>query len=229
MAKIELKAGLRVLKGKATRKLRRDKLIPGAISRYKADTVLIQVPLEEVYKLKKARTTDLIVVSIDDAKETYTTLLTELLVDPITEEVISFTLTEITPDSKIKVEVPVTIVGEAPIIKKGLGVLVVSKPTLKLVLNLNTLIEDVKVDISSLTEVGDTIDVKDILANLPEGIKLASYNEINDAVVTIVALQKTLEEETASEESESEEQTTEGEASESSTTETEGAQTTKEE
>ena len=191
---IKIKATKRSLKGKKVKKLRRKKIIPGAITRYKKKTLLIQAPLSEVVKLKKASTTDLIEVEVEGDK-TYKTLLTELTYDHITDEILSFNLTEITPESTIKVLVPVKIVGEPIAVKQGKGVLVVSKPAVKLVLNLNTLIQEIEVDVTSLAEVGDTIDVSQVLEGLPEGVKLASYNEINDAIATIVPPQKTIEEE----------------------------------
>ena len=194
---LKLKALLRKLKGKKTRKLRREGIIPGAVARYKKDTVLVKAPEKEVRKLKKISATDIVLIEVEGLKEEIKTLLTELLEDPITGELLSFTLTEITPKSKLRVEVPIEIVGESPIVKKGLGVLVISKPFIKLVVNSENIIPTVKVDISKLEEIGDTITVKDLLSELPETIKLANYKEINDAVVTIVALQKTLEEEAA--------------------------------
>jgi len=194
MSVLKFKVQPRKKRGKSVRSLRREGIIPGAISLYKKDTILIQAPKKTVIQLTKITPTTLVEVEIEGGAS-YKTLLTEMLRDPIKEEVVSFNLTEITENSKLKVDVPIKLVGESPVIKKSLGVLVVSKPFVKLVLNSKNLIKEITIDLAELTEIGDTITVADALKQLSDDIKLASSKEEGDAIVTIVPLQKTLKEE----------------------------------
>ena len=97
---------------------------------------------------------------------------------------------QITKDSHIKVEVPVEFVGISPAVKNNLGVLVVSMPFIKLIVNKENIIPKIEIDISTLESVGQRILVKDVLQKLGENVKLASAKDAEQTIVTVRPLQK---------------------------------------
>lgn len=171
----------RTATGKKNRSLRRQGIVPGGISHADGKTSLIQVNESMLVPLTRITGADIFEVELDGKK--VPVVLTELVVNPLTNRIEAFSVTELTAKSHVTVRVPVEIVGISPAVKNNLGTMVVNLPELKLTVNSSNIIPKISVDVSTLEETGSRILVSQI-----EGItdmKLASEKDRSLTVVTI--------------------------------------------
>jgi len=184
---VVIKAEKRQIKGKAVRKLRRQGYVPASIDRPKGETVLIKIPLKEANKLLKLDGVELVKVQVEGNGE-YECVVVQLDIDPLNNKIYNINLAEITEDSHITVRVPIKIKGISPAVKSNIGVLLINNPYIKVVVNKNTLIPYLEIDISNLTEVGQRVVLDENI--LPEGVKLANYKDLGQTLLTIRPPQK---------------------------------------
>lgn len=184
---IELKAQTRTAVGKKNRGLLLQGIAPGSISRNGSDTVLIQVEQVALIPLMRAAGSEVINVIVDE-KETFTTVVSQLNVNPLNNKVEGFSLTELTPKSHVTVRVPIVTEGVSPAVKNNLGVLITNLPELRITANSENIVSKIVIDISKLSDVGARV----LVSELPgiENIKLASEKDRTLTVVTIRPLQK---------------------------------------
>ena len=190
---LSLKVNKRTLKGKQNKQLRREGIVPGAISRHKKETINIQASAKVLYPLQKLDHVEKIQVEIEGEKEKITTILTELIINPLNNQIESFLLTEILPESHVIVRVPIRTKGISPAVKNNLGVMVFSFHSVRLVVNSENIVPFIEIDISKLDQVGQRVLVADL--ELPEGVKLASAKDAAQTIVTIRPPQKSLKDE----------------------------------
>lgn len=171
----------RTLTGKANNKLRRDGIVPGGISRRDGSTLMVQATELVLLPLRRMTGADIFEVEVDGKK--LSAVIAELIINPLTNKIESFSLTELTPESHVTVRVPVELVGIAPAVKNNLGTMVVNLPELKLTVNSNNIIAKITVDVSGLSETGSRI----LVSNIPgiEDMKLASEKDRSLTIVTI--------------------------------------------
>lgn len=184
---IELKAQTRTVRGKSNRGLLAQGIAPGSVSRSGADTVLVQADQTALLALVKAPGSEVIKLTVDQ-KDSYTTVVSELYVNPLNNKVEAFSLTELTPKSHVTVRVPIVTEGISPAVKNNLGVLITNLPELRITANSENIVSKIVIDISKLTDVGARV----LVSELPgiEKIKLASEKDRTLTVVTIRPLQK---------------------------------------
>ena len=187
---IELKAEKRIVTGKKNRKLRRQGYVPASISMQDGTTKLIKIKHNDLWPVRKSKELEIISITIEGEKKPIETVVSELIINPLTNMVENVSFSQITKDSHIKVEVPVEFVGVSPAVKNNLGVLVVSMPFIKLIVNKENIIPKIEIDISTLESVGQRILVKDVLQKLGENVKLASAKDAEQTIVTVRPLQK---------------------------------------
>lgn len=172
----------REVTGKKNKTLRRVGLVPGGISAADKSTVMIQMDEKSLIPLTRVTGTEIIEVEVEGGKK-YTTVLAELIINPLDNKIESFSLTELTPASHVTVRVPIELTGVAPAVKNNLGTLVTNMPELKLTVNSNNIPEKIVVDISSLEVTGARI----LVSQIPgiESMKLASEKDRTLTVVTV--------------------------------------------
>lgn len=218
----------REIKGKANKKLRKQGIVPGAISRYKKPTLNVQMPENKLLPLLKSDKVELLEIHVEGEKEPIKAVVTEIVVNPLNNRIESFLFTEVTPESHVIVRVPIRTVGESPAVRNNIGVLVFSSHYVRLVVNSENIVPYIEIDISKLEQVGQRVLVGDL--DLPEGTKLASARDAELTVITIRPPQKTLKEEIEEKEAEEAEaaEAEELEGEEEGTTEAETTETSEE-
>lgn len=184
---IELKAQTRTVTGKKNRGLLVKEIAPGSISRSNLPTILVQATQTELIPLMRAPGSTVVMLTVDE-KDTYKTVVSELYVNPLSNKVEAFSLTELTPKSHVTVRVPIVTDGVSPAVKNNLGVLITNLPELRITANSENLVDKLVVDISNLAEVGARVLVSDLPGI--EKIKLASEKDRTLTVVTVRPLQK---------------------------------------
>jgi large subunit ribosomal protein L25 len=177
MKRLELEVSKRDITGKKVRFLRRQGIIPANIYGHGIDSTAINVDAKSLkHLLARVGSTDLISLKIDDIKNPLRVLVREIHRDPLNDDLLHVDFYHVRMDEKIKADVPLVFVGEAPVLKK-----VKNSSVLHLIdsLHIEALPDDLphslEIDVSSLEELDSAIHVKDI--NLGDGITLLSDPE----------------------------------------------------
>jgi large subunit ribosomal protein L25 len=164
MKRLELEVSKRDITGKKVRFLRRQGIIPANIYGHGIDSTAINVDAKSLkHLLAHAGMTDLIALKIDDAKNPLRVLVREIQRNPINDDLLHVDFYQVRMDEKIKADVPLVFVGEAPVLKK-----VKNSSVLHLIdsLPIEALPDDLphslEVDVSGLEELDSAIHVKDI-------------------------------------------------------------------
>jgi large subunit ribosomal protein L25 len=177
MKRLELEVSKRDITGKKVRFLRRQGIVPANIYGHGIDSTAINVDAKSLkHLLAHAGMTDLISLKIDDSKNSLRVLVREIQRNPLNDDLLHVDFYQVRMDEKIKADVPLVFVGEAPVLKK-----VKNSSIFHLIdsLYIEALPDDLphslEVDVSHLEELDHTIHVKDI--HLGDGITLLSDPE----------------------------------------------------
>jgi large subunit ribosomal protein L25 len=177
MKRLGLEVSKRDITGKKVRFLRRQGVIPANIYGHGIDSTAINVDARSLkHLLAHVGSTDLIDLKIGDSKNALRVLVRQVQRNPITDDLLHVDFYQVRMDEKIKADVPIAFVGEAPVLKK-----VKNSSVLHLIdsLHIEALPDDlphsIEIDVSSLEELDSTIHVKDI--QLGDRITLLSDSE----------------------------------------------------
>jgi large subunit ribosomal protein L25 len=163
MQELKIKATKRDVLGKKTRFLRRQGITPAHLFGHSLESLALQCDSNELKKIvAHAGTTRLVSLNVEGEKEPKTVFLREIQKDAMTRELLHVDFYQVRKGEKMTMDVPIVLVGEAPAMK-GKG-RILSRGTT--ILSLECLPEKVppqiEVDISILTEMDQSIHVKDI-------------------------------------------------------------------
>lgn len=189
MAEIILNAKARESKNKgANRQLRRDGRIPGVYYAKNTEPVLFDVAENSVKPLVYTSETHIVSLQVE-GKEPFTCILKEYQMDPVTEKIVHFDLQGVQGNEMLKVEVPVSIVGNAAGIKQG-GILQQVLHKLEVECLPMYMPEHLEINVVNLN-LGESIHVRDLKF---ENLTLLNAS---DAVVISVVTPRTEKEVTA--------------------------------
>ena len=161
MHKIELKADIRTVLGSKVRGLRRSGFIPAVLYGKGQEVLPLQVPVKDFAKiLKEAGESTLVYVNVGG--QSYPTIIHDVAKDPVKDHVIHADFYKVSLTEKIKTKVPVVFIGESPAVKDLAGIFVRNVNELEVEALPQNLPHEISVDISSLSNFGDQILVKDI-------------------------------------------------------------------
>ena len=163
MDKIELTVTNREILGKKVKHLRRQEITPVHLFGHGIESLALQCDTGELERvLGQAGQTRLISLKLDKEKKPRSVVVREFDRDWRKGQLVHVDFYQVKMEEKIKLEVPVALVGEAPALKSKtymleheLGALTVECLPAKIPTSL-------EVDISSLTEPEQTIRVKDV-------------------------------------------------------------------
>ena len=163
MEKIELKAQKRKELGRKVNKLRRVGIIPANIygSGFKSESV--QVNFKEFAAIyKRAGETSVVELAIDGEKKELPVLIHNVQMDPVGDLPIHVDFLKIDLTKKVTADVPLELIGESPAEKQGIGTLVQYLDEIEVEALPGDLPEKIAVDVSDLTDVDQSIMVKDL-------------------------------------------------------------------
>lgn len=176
MERIQLEASKRDITGKKVRFLRREGTTPANMYGHGLESVALRVDTKRLRQtLARAGKTDLISLNIADAGAPVMVLIRGVQKHPLTSDLLHVDFYQVKMTEKIKADIPLVFVGEAPALKiKNVSLL-----HLLDVLHIEALPDhlphNLPVDISRLVDTDQAIHVKDI--PLGEGITLLSDPE----------------------------------------------------
>ena len=188
MEKLELEVSKREITGKKVRFLRRQGIVPANLYGHGIDSVPLQVDAKHLKEiLAKAGKTDLVSLKVADSKTPKKIIVREVQRNPLTDEFLHVDLYHVKMTEKIKTDVPLAFVGEAPVLKSNK-----EASLLRLINSLpieampDDLPHNFEVDLSGLEETSQAIYVKDI--HIGDGITLLGDPE--QMVVKITELRR---------------------------------------
>jgi large subunit ribosomal protein L25 len=189
MEQIELRVQNRSLVGKKTKRLRRSGLIPAILYGPRTEPISLQVKERDLrLALNRAGTNHLIVLTLDEADEPRMTLAREVQRDVVTHSLLHVDFYEVVMTEKITADIPVTLVGESPIVARNAGLLVRGIDSVQVQCLPSQLLESIVVDVSVLEEIEQAV--------LVEGLEVDEFIEIltNPEEVLVKVLPLRLEE-----------------------------------
>jgi large subunit ribosomal protein L25 len=171
------------------RRLRRDGWVPGVIYSDGTAARMISLPKHEFEQMLRHHTSEhvMIKIQIDGGKEE-SVLLKDVQHDALTSGVVHVDLQKVAMDKKLRLEIPVELIGEAEGVRNQGGVLDHLLHYIEIECFPADIPETINVDVSAL-KLGDMLAVKDIQID-------AKYTILLDAEVGVasVSLPKVVEE-----------------------------------
>jgi large subunit ribosomal protein L25 len=190
MKGLELEALKREVTGKKVRFLRRQGFTPANVYGRGIDSIALQVDTKSLKQmLAHAGGTALISLKVGPTKKPVKVLLRDVQKNPLSDEMFHVEFYQVKMDEKIRVDVPLEFVGEAPVLKhKNVALLRVLD-----FLHIEALPDDlphsIEVDISVLEENDQAIHVKDL--ELPKGVEL--HTDPEEMVIKVAEAKKVVE------------------------------------
>lgn len=149
--------------GRKVKRLRKEGLLPATVYGKKLRSVSIKGDLKEfVSVFDKVGETSLVDLKIKDDKKARVVLLKNPQYHPVSDQLIHIDLHQVDLTEKVTVAIPVEIVGLAPAVDKGEGVLVQQVNEIEVEALPTDLPEKFVVDVSKLKKVDDAIIVSDL-------------------------------------------------------------------
>ena len=182
MDQIRIKAEARAEQGTgAVRRLRRTGMIPGSVMKMKkGGTELIKLPEHDFMMAMRGRTGKQVLVTLDMDGREIPALLREMQNDVLKGTPIHVDFSEVSLSEKVRVTVPLSLVGEAKGVKLGGGVLEQVLRTIDIDVLPTDIPEKFDIDVSAL-DLDQTLFVRDL--KLGDQYTVVTRGELALAVV----------------------------------------------
>jgi large subunit ribosomal protein L25 len=191
---VELEVMRREVLGKASKRLRKQGIIPANIFGHNEASVPVQVEAVNFERLQKAHAaTGIIALRMPNDGRAQTALIRHVQHDPRSGKIIHIDFFRVSMDENIKVKVSLHFVGEAPAVKTEGGVLLHLLDALEVECLASNIPESIEVDVSSLAEIDDILHAEDV--KLPDKITLVT--DPNEGIVKVAATRAEVAEEAA--------------------------------
>jgi large subunit ribosomal protein L25 len=182
MEEVVLNAEKRDVIGKQVRALRRQGKLPGIIYGHGIDPLAISLNQKEASRiLPSLSTSHLVVIKVDN--QPHTTLVREKQRHPVKGHLIHVDFQEVSMTERLKAQVQLVFVGDAPAVKNFNGIVVFNLEELEVEALPGDLPDRITVDISSLVNIGDAIHVSDI--QMPAAVEM--LEDLSEIIVVVTA------------------------------------------
>ena len=176
MDRIELVAHKRDLLGKKVRFLRRKGITPVSLYGHGVESTSLQIETPVLKKaLAQAGMTSLVYLKVDSGKRQHMTIVRGIQRDPVKGELLHVDFYQVRMDKKLKIEVPLVLVGKAPAVKELGGILVQEMNAVEVECLPANMCHSIDADISNLVNLDQAIHVKDL--KVGEGITIVANPE----------------------------------------------------
>jgi large subunit ribosomal protein L25 len=176
MEKIELTAHKRDLRGKKVRFLRRQGITPVNLYGQGIESNALQIETPALKKaLAQAGRTSLISLKIGSTKRQNMAIVRAIQRDPVKGDLVHVDFYQVRMDQKIKLAVPLVLVGKAPAVKEQGGILVHELSSLEVECLPANMPHSIELDISGLVQLDQALHVKDL--HIPEGVTVLTEAE----------------------------------------------------
>lgn len=188
MDKIVVKASRREVVGKKVKQLRREGKLPAVIYGKHISPLPVTMDLRETSKLlRDVGRSSVLTIEVDG--EEFSALVRDRQRDIFSGEYLHIDFLAISLTEKVRTQVGIALEGESSAIKDFGAILITGLERLEIECLPSDLPERITVDVSSITNIGDGIYVKDLV--IPDGVEV--HEDPEDMIV--VATAPTMEEE----------------------------------
>lgn len=161
MEQIPLAAQKRIVLGRKVKTLRREGIIPAHVFGHKVKTIHVQVKASEFNKVyEKAGETGIIDLAVDGLKKPV--LVRNVQTHPVSDIPLHIDFYQVNLAEKVKVDVPLEIVGKTPAVEKKVGLLLTPVTELEIEALPQDIPEKIEIDVSGLEKIGNEIKVVDL-------------------------------------------------------------------
>ena len=187
MEQFELVAAPRQVIGKRVKALRRAGQVPAILYGYNIEPMPLQLEVKSLNRvLSRVGQSRLIKLSVQGQREPHMALARAIHREPITGNLYHVDFMAVSMTEKIKVQVPVVLVGESPAVQRGEGVLVQAINSIEIECLPGDLMDAIRVDVSTLDKVDAQIAVKDL--KVSAGIEILAG--LDDMVVRVTPVRE---------------------------------------
>jgi large subunit ribosomal protein L25 len=157
------------------RQVRKDGAVPGVVYGHRSEAEAVALDAREFRRVfAKAGRTHLIDLVLDGGRP-QKVLIKEVQKHPRYEGPIHVDLFRIDLKEKLQIDVPISITGESPAVKRGEGDLLISLHSLRVECLPSDIPEAIEVDVAGLEEVDDSVRVHDL--HFAEGVTLLTSGD----------------------------------------------------
>ncbi len=190
MNKHSLKADKRTTTGRKVKILRREGLLPASLYGKGIASLSLQVNLKDFQKLEKeVGETGLVYLKVGE--EERPVLISNLQFHPVSGMPIHTDFHQVNLKEAISANVPIILVGDAPAVSEGKGVLIQPMSEVEVEALPTDLPEKIEIDVTTLAEVDAALFVKDL--KLDAKVKLLSDPEAIVAKIAPLAKEEIVE------------------------------------
>jgi len=158
---MELIANKRDIKGKKVKVLRTQGRLPGVVFGKKIGSIPIWVEKKDLLEIHLASgETGLISLNLEG--RTYAVLAQSFQIDPSSRQPLHVDFLNVDLNKKVKIEIPLEIVGESPAVSLGSGLLLVLHDHLEVECLPKDIPSQIEVDVSRLEKVDDGITISQL-------------------------------------------------------------------
>ena len=194
MERAELKTQTRTIRGKQVRHLRRQGWIPAVV--YAPDMEARSIQIEErplARTIQQVGSTALIDLFVDDEPQPHIVLAREIQRNALTGQLRHVDFYQVRLTEKVKTMPRLEFVGESPIVRSGVAVMIHEMNEIEVECLPTDLISSIRVDVSVLQKMDDNVLIRDLV--VPPGVTiLAAPDEV---VASVVPIRMAIEEEAA--------------------------------
>jgi len=180
MEKYVLEAKKREIIGKQVKALRREGLLPAVIYGSDIEPMPLTLNTNEVRQILSVTGANTL-ITIKIGKKEHLALVRDLQREVITRNLLHVDFQEVSMEETISTTVPVLVVGESPAVKELNALLVTSLDYLQIEAKAKDLPDTISVDVSELVQIGDNIQVKDLIIS-------GDVNILDDLELTVVVV-----------------------------------------
>ena len=194
MDQVELVAEKRTILGKHVKQLRRQGWVPGVMYGREFDPVPVQLEVRRLAKLlSQVGGSQLIAVNVKGHDQPELALVREVQRDSINGELLHVDLYRVEMGERLTAEVPLTLVGESPIVTAREGMLLQGISSVEVECLPGDLVDAIEVDISRLTAAEMGLSVRDLVVS--PGLEILTDPDEMIARVVYLAEEEEVEEE----------------------------------
>ncbi len=205
MEQIELSAATRDILGKKVRFLRRQGLTPANLYGRNVKSTALQVDTTQLkHTLAKAGKSSLVALKVDSAKRPKMVIIRDIQREPLTGGLLHVDLFQVKMEERIKIEVSLLFVGEAPAIRDRGGILVQNMNSIEVECLPANMPHNIEVDLSVLQEIDQAVHVKDL--SVDEGVTILTDPEQSIVQIARSKVEVEIAEELMAAEAEAEEE-----------------------
>ena len=193
MASVQIDVEQRAVTGKKVRSLRRHGIIPAHLYGRGTDSLSLQAPATIVMNLlRTAERNQIIDLMVTGEPQTRPVMLRGVQRNPVTDELVHIDFFQISLTEKLRADVPLNIVGEAPAVQIFAGILLHQVDHVTVEALPSDLPGHIDVDVSVLDQLEAALHVRDLA--LPPNVEMLTDP---DQVVAKVSPPRVVEEEAA--------------------------------